>query len=295
MGRNHLEGSRGAQYVDSPMTSGVTIRSLCSDADYRQCVALQRLTWGNDYDEVVPPTVLRVAQKVGGVAAGAFEPGGQMIGFVFGMAGVRDGRVIHWSDMLAVRADARDRGIGKRLKEHQRIAAIAVGAATMYWTCDPLVARNAHLNFNRLGVRIDEYVEDMYGASSSDLHRGLGTDRFVVAWSLDRDPRTGPAATAAEGARGGADAPVMNPGGRALSTSELARRADAEALRVEIPLDIVGVRDTDPGAAARWRVSTRHAFQWALGRGFAVARFDADRGQGRGWYLMTRASGATER
>ena len=42
-----------------------------------------------------------------------------MLGFVFGMTGVQEGRLVHWSDLLAVRPEARDRGIGRRLKLFQ--------------------------------------------------------------------------------------------------------------------------------------------------------------------------------
>ena len=48
--------------------------------------------------------------------------------------------------------------LGRRLKEHQRQMVRELGADVIYWTYDPLVARNAHLNFNRLGVRVAEYV-----------------------------------------------------------------------------------------------------------------------------------------
>jgi predicted GNAT superfamily acetyltransferase len=190
-----------------------------------------------------------------------------------------------------VREDARDRGVGKRLKEHQRAAAKASGATTMYWTYDPLVARNAHLNFNRLGVTVDEYVEDMYGASESDLHRGLGTDRFVVAWPLDEESRADPRRSPASAGEA-AEAAVLNPDARSMTPSRLAAldAAPPAALRVEIPLDIVRVRDTVPEEAARWRGSTRQAFEWALGRGYNVDRFIADQSRGRGHYHMTRMS-----
>lgn len=265
----------------------VEIRPLRTSAELQQCVELQRATWGADYDDLVPPSVLTVAQKIGGIASGAFGPDGRMVGFVFGLAGVRDGKVIHWSDMLAVRADVRDRGIGKRLKHYQRAAAIAAGATVMYWTYDPLVARNAHLNFNQLGVTVDEYVEDMYGTSTSDLHRGLGTDRFIVAWPLDDAHPTGAAVTRPLEP---GDAPVLNPAARSMTTEKIAALDAAlpRAVRVEIPLDIVRVRDSAPDEAARWRASTRQAFQWALGRGYTVARFVADERHGRGWYAMTR-------
>jgi predicted GNAT superfamily acetyltransferase len=271
----------------------IEIRALQTDDDLRQCVALQRATWGADYDDIVPPSVLNVAQKIGGVAAGAFDERNRMIGFVFGMAGVRDGRVIHWSDMLAVREDARDHGVGQRLKEFQRAAAASTGASTMYWTYDPLVARNAHMNFNKLGVTVDEYVEDMYGASESDLHRGLGTDRFIVAWPLREDassPRQSHAHTSTV-----ADSTVLNPGARIPTGSELASFAAARPplLRVEIPLDIVRVRDHSPSEAAQWRASTRQAFQWLLAHRYTVRSFAPDDSSQRGHYLLTRDNGVS--
>jgi len=58
------------------------------------------------------------------------------------------------------------------------------GVDTARWTFDPLVAKNAHINFNRLGAVVVEHVENMYGDSNSTLHAGLGTDRFVVEWRL---------------------------------------------------------------------------------------------------------------
>ena len=274
----------------------IEIRALRTDDELRQCVALQRATWGMDYEDLVPPSVLTIAQKIGGIAAGAFDADGRMIGFVFGMAGVRNGRIIHWSDMLAVRSDARDRGIGRRLKEYQREAAKASGATAMYWSYDPLVARNAHLNFNRLGVMVDEYVEDMYGASESDLHRGLGTDRFVVAWPLDAAARPAFAGAGASPLTESA-AMVLNPDARVITGQRLIAidAVPPADVRVEIPLDIVAVRDAAPDKAVHWRQSTRAAFQWALGRGYAVAGFASDDVRGRGWYQMTRGgAGAGE-
>lgn len=252
------------------------IRPLTTPSELRQCVELQRETWGAEFDDVVPPTLLQVAQRIGGVAAGAFDERGEMLGFVFGLAGVRKGQVIHWSDMLAVRAASRDAGVGRRLKEFQREAARAAGAVAMYWTFDPLVARNAHLNLNRLGATVEEYVEDMYGASETDRHRGLGTDRFVVAWPLDRAAKVPGPPTAAERA-----APAIE--------GEPPREAPP-LLRVEIPRDIVQLRARVPREAAVWRARTRRAFQWGLAHGYRIARFFADGGDGRAFYVLARGA-----
>ena len=42
----------------------------------------------------------------------------------------------------------------------------------MYWTFDPLVARNAHLNLNKLGAPVEEFVENMYGATNNSPMQG---------------------------------------------------------------------------------------------------------------------------
>ena len=271
---------------------GIHIRALQTDAELRQCVELQRATWGADFDDIVPPSVLKVAQKIGGVVAGAFAIDGRLLGFVFGMAGVRGGDIIHWSDMLAVHEDARDRGIGQRLKDFQRTAARASGATTMYWSYDPLVARNAHMNFNRLGVRVDEYIEDMYGPSTSTLHLGLGTDRLIVAWSLAATSAPSPNVSEDEVE---ADSVVLNPAGRAVALvgSRSSGAARPALVRIEIPLDIVRVRDGSPADATEWRASTRAAFQWALANRYAVRRFVSDRAGDRGYYVLARLTGAS--
>lgn len=272
-----LQGN-GAILLPLPIfsLSLVQIRPLETLADRRQCVALQELTWGADFLEKVPAMLLQVAQEMGGVAAGAFADDGTMLGFVFGISGVRHGRLAHWSDMLAVHPDARGLGIGEKLKAFQRDRCRAIGAETIYWTYDPLVARNAHLNMNRLGARVDEYVESMYGdGTGSPLHGDMPTDRFILAWAVD------PAASALP-----LDAlPAALP----LVVDEDAREGelvDAPAVGVRIPRDITALTPIDPAAARRWRFATRRAFQHYLPLGYHVRGFVADaRG---GTYLLVR-------
>jgi GNAT superfamily N-acetyltransferase len=63
--------------------------------------------------------------------------------------GVEQAAIVHWSDMLAVRPDGRNLGLGRKLKEFQRDMVRSMGGEVIYWTFDPLVARNAHINLNR--------------------------------------------------------------------------------------------------------------------------------------------------
>ena len=69
-----------------------------------------------------------------------------------------------------------------QLKLLQRERALAMGLDLIEWTYDPLQAMNAHLNFAKLGVVAEEYEVNVYGTSSSPLHGGNPTDRFVAEW-----------------------------------------------------------------------------------------------------------------
>ena len=78
-----------------------------------------------------------------------------------------------------------------------------MGIDLIEWTFDPMQALNAQLNFTRLGVVVDEYEENIYGESSSPLHRGTPTDRFVAEWKLSRAARGAPARVAGDAVRQG--------------------------------------------------------------------------------------------
>lgn len=241
------------------------IRPLRTHAELAACVALQRDTWGSEFTEVVPAVILNVSQRIGGVAAGAFDPGDRLAGFVFGLTGVERGRVVHWSDMLAVRPELRNAGVGRALKQWQRDRVRELGGAVIYWTYDPLQAKNAYLNLEKFGVRVVEYVEDMYGTTDSVLHRGLGSDRFVVAWDVADEAPARARATWDE------SAPLLNAGAPAMRrdlAGTLGRRPPQ--VRVQVPADIGAVQARSLDDAAAWRACTRDAFVAAMAAGYEV-------------------------
>src|SRR5207237_9670310 len=67
----------------------VVIRPLRSIEECTAAAAFQREIWGQEYSDVVPATLLHVLDHVGGLAAGAFDAAGTLVGFVFGINGVR--------------------------------------------------------------------------------------------------------------------------------------------------------------------------------------------------------------
>ena len=281
---------------------GYTIRPFVSMEDYRACVGLQEATWGDGFSERVSPAILKVSQILGGVAAGAYDDSGALVGFVFGLTGVRDGETVHWSDMLAVRPEARDAGLGRRLKMYQRDDLLSRGITTMYWTFDPLQSRNAHLNINRLGVVVREYRVNMYGESDSPLHRGIGTDRFVPLWLMDSErvrrslddleaPAVGQAPSAlAQRAGEGAEDGHGRPAHPEPDLPNLGLTGN-DAVRVAIPSDIGALMADDMELALAWRDATRVVFQHYLAEGFEVTGFE--RGPRVSSYVLARRGGTT--
>lgn len=246
--------------------------------EYRQAVAFQEAVWGAGFSERVPASLMTVTRRLGGVVAGAFQEE-ELVGFVYGMTGVEEGRLIHWSDILAVKTGLRDGGLGRRLKLFQREEVLARSVTLMRWTFDPLESRNAWLNLGRLGAVLREYVPDMYGESTSPLHRGLGTDRFVVSWELDSERverRTGGGSLPPAGAFSHLppafpvvdDGVAPRPG--TVPPDVLEQGSRHQGLRVPIPADIQGLRDRDPALAAAWRRATREVLAPALARGWEV-------------------------
>ena len=240
------------------MPDDFQIRLLAGFDELEECVRLQKVTWGDDLNELVPPAILMVTQKLGGVVAGCFDDAGEMVGFVFGLTGLRDGKPVHWSHMLAVLPSMRDRGVGGRLKQYQREQVTEMGIETMMWTYDPLVARNAHLNLNRLGARVAEYVVDLYGESIGGTSPAVSTDRFIMEWQL------------AQGSNGSGEPSDPGPVPTISADSAEAELPHDAIVQIEIPADIERMRERgEPGEEA-WRASTRKAFLHYLGAGYEV-------------------------
>lgn len=259
----------------------IIIRPITSLAEFRACVDVQADVWGPVYNDSVPASLIQVATYVGGIALGAFTSRDELVGFVFGLTGVDGGEIVHWSHMLGVRSSARNHGIGRMLKDAQRAELSRRGINRMSWTFDPLVAKNAHLNLNRLGARVVAYVPDVYGTTGSPLHYGIATDRLIV--SVDTraaaPPDTLDTATT--------PLPVLSPASQ-QGDLPVDVTAPPPELWIEIPADIRQIIEHEESAGATWREAVRAHFQWALALGYRVIVLQRDSLRSRSYYLLRR-------
>ena len=274
--------------IDVEVLSGLTYRPLTTPEDAAACFELQGEVWGRTFDRV-PASLLRVATGIGGLAIGAFDESGTLVGFVFSLAGLHNGEPIHWSHMLGVREAVRGTGVGRHLKEMQRSVLARRGIKRVLWTFDPLQARNAHLNFNRLGVSLLDYVENMYGITASPLHHGLATDRLVVV--LPTTPVVAER-SAPNGLGVSNGVPVLTPFPRSGDIHVDLDDTSVPNVLIEIPADLQQVMATTPDVAGTWRLATRASFQRALRRGYQVTGLRRDLTTNRAFYTLIGSSTA---
>lgn len=248
-------------------------------------VDLQASVWA------APSTIVGVPQLIAAAHAGGTvlvacdaAHGDRAVGFCYGFVGLDAtsstsadteawGEPILWSHMLAVLADYRGRGVGRRLKLAQADLARRRGLSRVLWTFDPLEAGNARLNLAVLGAIAARYSVNRYGPMDDVLNAGLETDRLIADWHIgesssghDGSPRGGPLHHAV----------LLNPDppdGPVLPVPHTT--SNRVGLRIAVPAG--GWRD-DRRLASAWRVNVRQAFLAALEAGYVAVdiEFDAD-------------------
>jgi predicted GNAT superfamily acetyltransferase len=271
------------------------LRDLVTLDDFRRVVEIERRVWGFTDLDVVPVPILVITVKRGGILIGGFDDKGEMVGFVYSLAGLKDGRPMQWSHMLGVLDSSRNAGLGFQLKLAQRTRALERGLDLIEWTFDPLQALNAHLNLRKLGVVVEDYAENVYGESSSPLHRGTPTDRLIAEWNI-ATPHV-ERRLAAYGSLGDVrdeaalSAPAVNRtrlDGPWRVNEAMDLEIEAGRVWVEIPVGFTEMQARNPPAAAAWRLETRQMFTTYFERGYRAVDFALDRHEQRGRYLLAR-------
>lgn len=237
---------------------GIVIRECTTIEEFDTCVRLQREVFHMPDLELSPRRHLIVSRLAGGWILGAFAAD-ELVGFVHHLVAVRDEEIIGYSHMMAVSAEYQNRGLGARLKWAQRERAIAEGRNFIRWTFEPMQARNAHFNLNRLGVVIRSYGVNFYGwdagteAFAPDGKQfNIDSDRLIAQWEL-RTPRV---EQCARGERPAHDA--------------------APVAAVEIPPDWNRLRREDGLTAQRELLRVRSEFQTHFAAGLVCAGFERD-------------------
>ena len=245
----------------------IEVRECLSVAEFDACIELQREVFGLPDLEISPRRHLIVSRRAGGWTLGAFDRE-QLVGFVHQMPAVRNGlEVIGYSHMMAVKAEYQNRGLGAFLKWMQRHKSINEGKTFITWTWDPMQARNAHFNLNRLGVVVRSYGANFYGTdySTSDAYDpekapGIDSDRLFADWDL-LSPRT-----------------------VALSEKREPEPLGSTAKAIEIPPDWYTLIQRDPERARREQLRVRSEFEEAFKQGLICAAFERHREHPR--YLL---------
>ena len=269
------------------------IRLLKSHQDFLACERIQEVVWGR---AGVSGEVLNVTQKYGGAVLGAIVKG-KVAGFIYAFLARRNGRLIHWSHLMAVEPKFRDLGLGFRMKLAHRKVALAGGVSSICWTFDPLQSRNAALNIGRLGARAEDYLPNCYGRFQSVIERGLESDRFVVNWPIrsavveshlrDRRPRETLRALLLKAER--VNETRLNAQGFPENRRVWLNLSRA-ALLVEIPAETDRMRVQALNLARQWRLQTRKIFQRYFGLGYRAEDFipPSPASDGRCFYVLRR-------
>jgi predicted GNAT superfamily acetyltransferase len=240
----------------------VDIREVSTIDEFDGCIRLQREVFGLPELEISPRRHLIVSHCAGGWTLGAFVEE-KLVGFVHHLAAVKGDYIFGYSHMMAVASEYQNKGVGAQLKWAQRARALDEGRDFIKWTFEPMRARNAHFNLNRLGVVIREYAVNFYGTdySTTPAEKGSGvsgmdSDRLFASWEL-----------------------------RSARVEAFAQRLDddpgAAERTIEIPADFSALLKSDPQAAKREVLRVREEFLQALSDGYVCRAFDRNAEQPR--------------
>ena len=159
----------------------VSVRKLETIHEFKEARKLEKEIWDADSAQL---HYLVAARDHGALIVGAFYEQA-LIGFVYSYPAYVNGEVYLYSHQLGIKREFRERGVGELLKLKLRELAVEQGFQKCIWTFDPLLARNAYLNFTKLrGFAID-YTENYYGELEDVFNNSLPSDRFTVQWDLE--------------------------------------------------------------------------------------------------------------
>lgn len=174
------------------MEKKLEIRECATLDDLAECVQLQRDVFALPEVELSPVRHFVVTKNAGGFTLGAYD-GDRLAGFVLSVPAVMRGERAFYSHMTGVRSEYQSLGIGAKLKWAQRERALADGVRFIKWTFEPVKARNAYFNLEKLGAIVSEYQQNFYGTDYGTAPEtkgksfGLLSDRLFAEWHLESE------------------------------------------------------------------------------------------------------------
>lgn len=177
--------------TESAAGDKIIIRECQTVEELGECVSLQREVFALPEIELSPVRHFIVTKNAGGWALGAYD-GERLAGFVLSVPAFLRGEQAFYSHMTGVRPQYQSYGIGARLKWAQRLRALREGVQYIKWTFQPVQARNAYFNLEKLGATVREYKANFYGTDYSTTpgrgtQIGLDSDRLFAEWDLSGD------------------------------------------------------------------------------------------------------------
>jgi predicted GNAT superfamily acetyltransferase len=238
------------------MPKEIEIRECATIDELAACVQLQRDVFALPEIEISPVRHLIVTKNAGGFTLGAFSHG-ELVGFVLSVPAFLRGERAFYSHMTAVRQDFQGHGVGASLKWAQRDRSLAEDVKYIKWTFEPVKARNAYFNLEKLGAVVRDYAANFYGtdystAAESGEKIGLASDRLFAEWALENEKVASLAA-----------------GSDFVECRAIVRE-------IAIPPDWYGLVKGDPQGAVTEQVRIKYEFEDAFSNGLVARGFERD-------------------
>jgi predicted GNAT superfamily acetyltransferase len=234
----------------------ILVRECVKLEELSACVQLQRDVFGLPDIEISPVRHLIVTKHAGGFTLGAFVED-KLVGFVLSIPAFLNGENAFYSHMTAVHKDFQSHGVGAKLKWSQRERSLNEGVKFIKWTFQPVQARNAFFNLEKLGVIIKHYEPNFYGTDYSTLHEqdgdhGIDSDRLFAEWNLESEKVV------------------------ALAKGEKNVEKNEVKLRIEIPNNWNDLVKTTPKLASETQTEIKKMFEKAFSQGLICKGFNRD-------------------
>jgi predicted GNAT superfamily acetyltransferase len=236
----------------------IDIHECTTIEELTECVEIQREVFALPETELSPVRHLIVTKNAGGFSLGAWD-GERLAGFTLSVPAYINGRRAYYSHMTAIRPEFQNFGLGARLKWAQRDRALSEGVDYIRWTFEPLKARNAFFNLEKLGAVTSDYRVNFYGTDYGTAPEvegrqlGLDSDRLMADWEL-RDAKV-----------------------EALAAGETPLKATImPAVEIVAVNDWLGLVERDLEKARTELKRVRGEFQAAFARGLVARGFERD-------------------